>query len=138
MFLRRTQDARPSDGMRFVRFRAILLYMPEPINGTVLPKFDPKDVEDFKILACFSYLGLLCVIPLFGARKSRFAQEHAKQGVILCVAWFVVALVSWVPIIGWLAVVVLALFNLLAIARCAHGEFWEIPALGKYREKIHV
>lgn len=112
--------------------------MSEPIQGTVIPKFDAKDIEDNKILACLSYLSILCIIPLFGARKSRFAQEHAKQGVVLAAVWFIGSFIFWVPLFGWAAIVIVFMVNLIALVRCMEGSFWEIPYIGKYREKINV
>lgn len=112
--------------------------MSDPIKGTVIPNFDAKDIEDNKILACLSYLSFLCLIPLFGARKSRFAQEHAKQGAILFVVWVVGTFFFWIPLFGWAAMVVVFLANLIALVRCMEGTFWEIPFIGKYREKINL
>lgn len=112
--------------------------MSEPIQGTVIPNFDPKDVEEYKLIACLSYLGFLCIVPLLGARKSRFAQEHAKQGLILFVIWVIGSFFFLVPLFGWIAMVIVFIANLVALVRCIEGVFWEIPYIGKYREKINL
>ena len=44
------------------------------MQGTVVPKFDPKDVEDHKVMAALSYVGILFLIPLLVLTQSRFAQ----------------------------------------------------------------
>ncbi len=112
--------------------------MSDPIKGTVIPNFDAKDIEDNKLLACLSYLSILCIIPLLGARKSRFAQEHAKQGLILLIVWIVGSFIFWIPLFGWAAMVIVFMANLVALVRCMEGLFWEIPYIGKYREKIKL
>ncbi|EKD47008.1 MAG: hypothetical protein ACD_66C00259G0004, partial [uncultured bacterium] len=49
------------------------------------PAIDKKDIEDNKVLAALSYIFILCFVPLLLARDSKFAQYHAKQGLVLFV-----------------------------------------------------
>jgi len=114
------------------------LYMSDPIQGTVLPKFDPKDIADNRIVAAISYLSILFLIPLVFARGSRFAQEHSKQGAILFICWVIGSFCFWIPLFGWLAAVILFVVNAYAFLECLNGKFWEIPYLGKLREKIKL
>ena len=100
--------------------------------------FDAKDIEDHKLLSALSYIGILVLIPLFLARKSAFAQEHAKQGVILLIVHIVGMFVFWIPIIGQLAWLVVIVLNIIALVKCLMGEFWEIPVIGTWRNKIHL
>ncbi len=46
-------------------------------------QYDPRDIEDNRVFAALSYLGLLILIPIFCARRSYFARFHANQGLIL-------------------------------------------------------
>lgn len=108
------------------------------MQGTVLPKFDPKDVEDHKVMACLSYLGILCLVPLLAMRQSRYAQEHAKQGLLLLAVWIVGSFVFWIPLIGWLGLVAVFIVNAIALIKCLNGEFWELPVIGQYRDKIKL
>lgn len=112
--------------------------MSDTVKGTVIPKFDAKDVEEYRVVAALSYLSFLFLIPLLAARKSRFAQEHAKQGLILFVVWVIGLFFFWIPLFGWLALVVVFAANLIAFIRCLSGEFWEIPIIGQYRAKINL
>jgi len=112
--------------------------MSDPISGTVIPHFDAKDVEDHRVLAALSYISVLFLVPMFGARKSRFAQEHAKQGLLLFLVWTLGWFVFWIPFAGWLAMVAVFCANLIAIVKCINGEFWEIPVLGHLRSKIKL
>lgn len=51
----------------------------------VLPKREamPQDIEDNRLMAAISYVGLLCLIPYLMARRSAFVQWHALQGLRL-------------------------------------------------------
>ncbi len=114
---------------------------PQVVQGVpsgAMPHFDAKDIEDHKFVACLSYIGILVVIPLFLARKSAFAQEHAKQGLILFIVWIVGSLIFWIPLLGWLLALVIAIGAIVAFVKCLMGEFWEIPVLGAWRKKIHL
>lgn len=44
------------------------------------------DVESNKAMAVLSYLGILVLVPLLGAKNSPFARFHTNQGLILCIA----------------------------------------------------
>ena len=44
------------------------------------------DVESNKAMAVLSYLGILVLVPLVGAKNSPFARFHTNQGLILCIA----------------------------------------------------
>lgn len=112
--------------------------MDQPIQGTVVPKFDPKDVQDHKVMAALSYVGILCLIPLLAMKGSRFAQEHAKQGLLLLIVWIVGSFVFWFPLIGWAAALVVLGVNVYAFVKCLQGEFWEIPVIGKLRKSINL
>lgn len=114
---------------------------PEVVQGVptgATPAFDVKDVQEHKLVAALSYLGILVFIPLFLARKSHFAQEHAKQGVILLAVWIVGSLVFWIPLIGWLLALAVAIGAVYAFIQCLMGTFWEIPVIGVWRKKINL
>lgn len=106
------------------------------------PHFDPKDVADNKLVACLSYIGILCLIPLLAKKDSKFAQEHAKQGLVLVIAFLVLFVIGIVPILGWLIAffgdLILLVVALVAFIKCLMGEFWEIPVLGAYRHKLNI
>ncbi|HPN15380.1 MAG TPA: DUF4870 domain-containing protein [bacterium] len=109
---------------------------------SVKPSFDSKDVQENKIIACLSYLGILCLIPLLAKKDSKFAQEHGKQGLVLLIAWIVVVVIGWIPILGWLVgffgSIALLIVALIAFIKCLMGEFWEVPVLGQYRGKFNL
>ncbi len=104
--------------------------------------FDPKDVSENKLLACLSYIGILVLIPLLAKKDSKFAQEHAKQGLVLVIAWVILFVIGIIPILGWIIAffgnIVFLIVAIVALIKCLMGEFWEIPVLGAYRNKINL
>ncbi len=116
---------------------------PEPqvvhgIPSGASPAFDAKDIQDNKLMAALSYLGILVFVPLFLARKSPFTQEHAKQGVILLIVHIVGMFVYWIPVLGQILGLIVLIVNIIALVKCLMGEFWEIPVIGQYRKKINL
>ena len=117
---------------------------PQVVHGVpsgATPAFDAKDIQDNKFIACLSYLSILVLIPLLLARKSPFAQEHAKQGVILFVIGIAIRIAMFIPVvnlIAWIASFVLAVVAIIAFVKCLMGEFWEIPVVGQYRKQVNI
>ncbi len=112
--------------------------MTEPLQGTVVPQFEPKDIEEHKAIACLSYIGILFLIPLLAKKDSKFCQEHAKQGMVMCIAWIVGSFVFWFPLFGQLLMLAFAIVTIYAFVKCIQGEFWEVPLLGAYRNKFNL
>jgi uncharacterized membrane protein len=54
---------------------------PPPSSGTVSP--------NRTIMIILSYLGLLALIPLLVEKDDKEVQWHAKHGLVLTVAWFI-------------------------------------------------
>ena len=106
------------------------------MTGEKMP-FD-QDIEDNKVLAAISYLWILCLIPLFLKRKSKFTQFHAKQGLLLFILEIVGWLVFWIPFIGWILGIAILVLAVLGIVNAMQGRYWEMPILGKYAEKINL
>lgn len=99
--------------------------------------------SDEKIIASFSYIFILFLVPLLGKKHSNFAQFHAKQGVLLFSAWFAVFFLGMVPIIGWLIVVPLGTFLLLLLSvigfiNALSGQEKQLPIIGKYAKRLHI
>lgn len=86
-------------------------------------KFDPKDVEENKVMACLSYVGILFLIPMLAKKDSKFCQEHARQGAVM----FVALLISVIPVIGWLLGVVVLVLDVIAVVNTLQGKYWKIP-----------
>lgn len=81
-------------------------------------------------------------------RHHPFVRFHAVQCLVVSVVWFAAGLaigilgvlVGWVPLLGWLVEVGLAVFLsgvglvlwVLLMVRAFLGEKWEVPVLGRY------
>ncbi|MBU4315234.1 DUF4870 domain-containing protein [Patescibacteria group bacterium] len=110
------------------------------------PVIDKKDVEDNKVLAALSYVFLLCFIPLLLAKDSKFAQYHAKQGLVLFIVEAIVMIASnifiFIPVFGWLVIMVayllVAILAIIGILKALEGTYWEMPVLGEYAKKLKI
>lgn len=93
-----------------------------------------------RILAGLAYVGVLCLIPLFGKKDDEFVQFHAKQGLVLFIAEAVAFFINIIPFVGQ------AIWSLLGIGflavsafgayKALKGEYWRMPVLGKYTREI--
>ncbi len=101
-------------------------------------KFDAKDIEENKYVAMLSYLGILFLVPLLMKKESPFAQFHAKQGLVLVIAWIIGSFVFWVPIIGWALAIALFVVNVMAFVKTLSGEAWEIPYVKDAVKKLNI
>ena len=101
-------------------------------------KLDRKDINSNKVIAALSYVWILCLIPLFLKRKSKFAQFHAKQGLVLFILELILSLIFWIPIIGWALFIIVIILSLLGIKNALDGKYWEMPVIGKYSKKFNL
>ena len=94
------------------------------------------------LLAAASYLWILFLAPFIWRRDSKFVMHHARQGLVLFLFECLVALVGWIPLLGWFvsmaAGLFLALMALFGIVHALMGEDWEMPVLGAYAKKIKI
>jgi len=47
-------------------------------------------------------------------------------------------LIFWVPLVGWLLFIYIMVMAVLGIMNALQGNYWEMPALGKYARKINL
>lgn len=117
-----------------------VIVTPESVPVTPTPEapklaFDQKDIEDNKVVAAIGYLWILFLVPLLLKKESPFAQFHAKQGLVLCIAAIVF---SFIPVLGWLANLALLVVAIMAIIKTLSGEAWEIPFVKDMVKKINI
>lgn len=98
------------------------------------PQVDPKDIEENKVIAAISYIWILFLVPLFLKKESKFAQFHAKQGLVLFIAW----LFALIPVIGWLIALVVLILAIIGFLKALTGEYWEIPVMGQFAKKLNL
>ncbi len=112
-----------------------LMYSPcmEEHKNMATPTFDAKDVEENKVLACLSYVGILFLIPMLVKKDSKFCQENARQGVVM----FVAGLLGVIPVIGWIWAMVVLVVAVIAIINTLQGKFWKIPGAYDLSRKLN-
>jgi uncharacterized membrane protein len=93
-----------------------------------------KDIELNKNVAALSYLWILFLIPLLSKKDSKFCQFHAKQGLIL----FILSLLTWFPVLGWLLFLVLVVVSVFAILKVLNGEWYKIPYVYDWSKKFNL
>jgi len=113
-----------------------------------------NDIQDNKLMAVLSYLGILLLIPLATSahKTSPYVKFHLNQGIILVifeiafsvVYGILVAIATAIMIASWgLGSVLMVIFGLLwfvpaalvilGIINSATGKFKELPIIGKFK-----
>ena len=115
-----------------------------------------KDIDENKLMAVLSYIGVLVLIPLLAKKDSPYAQFHAKQGLVLLISGVILGVVSTItgfvaliPIIGWIvgllvglaifvAGIALFIFVIMGIINALSGKMNQLPVIGQYADKINI
>ena len=113
---------------------------------------EPSPSERSRWIAAISYLTFLCFFSLWRSKDDPFIKYHARQGFLLLLGECVVILATLIleVTIGKLRLVgmlVIGLFRLAAglgaltlsvvgFVKALFGEYWHLPILGDFREKI--
>ena len=97
-----------------------------------------KDIEENKTVAALSYIWVLCLVPLLTKKKSKFAQFHAKQGLILFIAEIVGIFIFWIPVIGWALGIALLVVSIMGVLKTLNGEWWKIPYVYDWSKKFNL
>ena len=108
--------------------------------------YEKTDIDNNKVMAVLSYLGILFLIPLLAAKNSKYAQFHCNQGLVLFIfsaaASVLISIFKalHILIIFWPIILVLSLVNILffvlmiiGIVNAAQGKAKELPIIGKVR-----
>ena len=101
-------------------------------------QFTQEDIQNNKVMAVLSYIGILALIPFLAAKESPYAQFHAKQGLTLFIVEIVYSVLSvilaFIPVVGLIVsgVIGLCVFVLviLGIVNAVQGQAKELPIIG--------
>jgi uncharacterized membrane protein len=99
---------------------------------------DTADIKQNCKIAALSYIFILWLIPLLLRPHSKFAQFHAKQGLVIFVLDVLVALVSWIPFFGQLLFLGMIALSALAFIRALSGQSWKIPYVYEWSKKVTI
>ena len=90
-------------------------------------------------MAVLSYLGILVLIPLLTeAKKEPFVKFHVQQGLVLLIAWVIGGILFWIPVIGWLLWLVIAIFSIVGIVAAASGKETPLPVVADIAKKFKI
>ena len=93
------------------------------------------DVQNNKMMAALSYVWILSVVFLLVKKNSPFVQFHAKQGVVIFAASFIL---GFIPIIGWLLNIVLLVLAIMGIVAAWQGKSTKLPIISTIAEQIKL
>lgn len=90
------------------------------------------------LMGVLAYLGILCLIPLFAAKDSEFAQYHAKQGLTLFVFEIGLWVIDWILIfVFWPATILMPIvsiaflvLSIIGIVNVINGKKVPLPIIG--------
>jgi len=88
-----------------------------------------------KNLAALGYIPVICLIILIIKKHHPFICFHAKQGLIMCLCFF---LFWYLPIVGAVLNFFLVALIFVGLIKAKEGEYWKAPILGNLAEKIKV
>ena len=104
-----------------------------------------KDIEDGKV---FAFLGVFLtiigfLIVLLAKKENKQAMFYAKQGLVLFIAYIIIAVAGMIPLIGWFIIMPLGMLLMLVlwiigIVYALSGEEKYIPIIGKFADKINL
>ena len=96
-----------------------------PIPSQETP--DERDVRMNKEVAAFSYIWIMSLVVLAARRDSKFAQFHAKQGLVL----FLLSIPVWlIPIFGHFITIILVAGMVFGFINAAQGKYADVPFAG--------
>jgi len=104
---------------------------------------DAKDVEENKMIAALGYVWVLALVPFLAKKDSKFAQFHAKQGMVLFIVEVISAIIGYIPIVGliWIPFglilgLVLLVFSIMGIINAYQGQMKELPVVGSLAKQL--
>ncbi len=97
-----------------------------------------KDVRS-PLMAAFSYLGVLCFVPLLFNRDDPFVSFHARQGFVIWICGVLALLALSLPGFGWffrLSASLIATLSLAGLVAVALHKTWKFPIIHGLSEKL--
>jgi len=95
-----------------------------------------KDINDNKIYAILSYLGVLFIIPLLMKPKSEFVKFHVKQGIVLTIGWIIGLVLYPVFGLGFVLQIAIIVLSIMGIINVSEGKMKKLPIISDLAEKF--
>ncbi len=103
---------------------------------------EDKEIQEGKVLALLSYLGVLCLVPLLLKKENKFVLFHGKQGLVLFLGELAAAIIGIIPFVGWfigfISIILFGILSLLGIVQVLMGNYWKIPVVADLAEKFNI
>ena len=114
-------------------------------------EFNKNDIAENKVISCFAYMGLLFVMPLWGASDSPFARFHANQGMVLFINEMVLSIMVFVShilvmcnvlpdamrvvrtVLLLILYLMMFIFVIFGMVNALRGKAKELPLIGSIR-----
>ena len=101
---------------------------------------------DANVAAALTYIPIIAIVFLVIEKGSRLVKFHAVQSLGLLVAWmvawFALAILAMVPVLGWatlllwpLVAIGMFVIWLIALLKAFKGEWWKLPVIGDIAEQ---
>jgi uncharacterized membrane protein len=84
-----------------------------------------------RIMATFSYLGILVLIPLIFGRKNEFIMYHARQGVALLGLWVIGIFSFYIPFLPWFVTIFILIEIIVGIVHVFTHREKRLPIIGR-------
>lgn len=99
-------------------------------------KLNLRKFNGLTLVSILSYLNILVFIPLLFARKSPFAQFHAKQGLALLMLTVIFSFTFYLPLIPWFFLIFIVICIIIGIVNVITGHERPLPLIGKWTAGI--
>ncbi|MBN2071230.1 MAG: hypothetical protein JW814_07205 [Candidatus Krumholzibacteriota bacterium] len=103
-------------------------------------------------ISAISYVTFFCFLSLWKSKNDPFVKYHARQGFLLLLAECIILILAvildlTIGRLRFVGVLIVGLVQLVAglgaltlsvlgFVKALFGEYWDLPLLGEYREKI--
>lgn len=108
-------------------------YTTDPDSGM---SFSKEDIDNNKMIALLSYIGILFIIPLLVAKESPYARYHINQGIVLFIFEAICAAVFSIPLLGWIVggvgEIICVVLLIIGILNVLNGSAKPLPIIGKF------
>jgi len=96
-----------------------------------------SDSKVFAFLATFfSILGF--IIALIAKKDDKYVMFYAKQSLIVFTAWIIAAILSFIPLLGWVLKVFVTILWIFSWVYALSGKEKETPIIGQFARKINL
>ncbi len=87
-----------------------------------------------KVMAILCYIGILWLIPLLtDAKNDSFVKFHINQGIILSIAYVVMMIIGFIPVVGFISFIgyiALFVFFIMGIMNAINLQEKPLPLIG--------